>query len=143
LTDRLIIDSGVMIKWFVAEQYSAEARRILADYDQGALALMAPDLIYAEIGNILWKKQRFQGFPAATAARILSDVQRYSISITPTAALLDDAYQLAITYGRTVYDSLYLALSRREACRFVTADERLVNAVGAALPQVVWVANWP
>ena len=39
--------------------------------------------------------------------------------------------------------SLYLALSIREACQFVTADERLVNAVRPALPGVIWVANWP
>jgi predicted nucleic acid-binding protein len=105
--------------------------------------LLAPDLLYAEIGSILWKKQSFQGFPEAHAHRILAQVQGYSISITPTAALLDDAYHLAISHSRTVYDSLYLALAAREGCRFVTADERLVNAVAAALPNVVWVANWP
>jgi predicted nucleic acid-binding protein len=32
--------------------------------------------------------------------------------------------------GRTVYDSLYIALSMHEGCRFVTADERLVNGLG-------------
>ena len=142
MTERLIIDSSVMIKWFVVEPYSVEARRILDGYNQGTLALLAPDLLYCESGSILWKKQSFQGFPEADAIRILTEVQAHSISIAPTAALLDDAYHLAITYGRTVYDSLYLALSLREGCRFVTADERLVNAVGAALPNVGWVANW-
>ena len=51
--------------------------------------------------------------------------------------------QLAVTYRRSVYDSLYLALSLRSNCRFVTADERLVNAVGTALPNVISLQNWP
>jgi predicted nucleic acid-binding protein len=143
LRERLIIDSGVVIKWFVAEPFSLESRRVLADYLNGTIALLAPDLIYAEIGNILWKKQTFQNLPEADATRILTEVQGYAVSITPALALLDDAYRIAITHGRTVYDSLYLALSARESCRFVTADERLAHAVGAAFPQLVWVGDWP
>jgi predicted nucleic acid-binding protein len=56
---------------------------------------------------------------------------------------LEEAYRLAVTHQRTVYDSLYLALSVREGCQFVTGDLRLVNAVGTALPNVAWVGNWP
>lgn len=43
---------------------------------------------------------------------------------------------------RTVYDSLYLALSLREGCQFVTADEKFANAVGSSFPSIVWLANW-
>ncbi len=53
----LVIDSGVAVKWFVAEPYTAEARRILDGYRHGMLIFLAPDLINAEIGNIAWKKQ--------------------------------------------------------------------------------------
>ena len=63
--------------------------------------------------------------------------------LTPTGELLQDAYGIAVAHQRTVYDSLYLALSVREGCRFVTADERLANAVGDAFPNLMWLANWP
>ena len=33
-------------------------------------------------------------------------------------------------------------LSLREHCPWVTADERIANALGATLPQIIWVANW-
>ena len=49
----------------------------------------------------------------------------------------------AVIHRRTVYDMLYVALSIREGCQFVTADERLVNALGGAIPNVIWLANWP
>ena len=43
------------------------------------------------------------------------------------------AHELANATGRTVYDSLYLALAIRLKTRMLTADERLVAAV-TALP---------
>lgn len=141
--EHLITDSGVVVKWFVDEPYSTEARRVLRAYRAGSVSLLAPDLLYAEVGNIVWKKQQFQGLPANTAGRVPRAMRQLDISLTSARLLLDDAHRLAVAHGRTVYDALYLALSVREKCRFVTADERLVNAVGAAFPDMVWVANWP
>ena len=62
--DKLVIDSSVAIKWFVPEPYSGEAQLILNQFQNGTLDLLAPDLIYAEIGSIIWKKHRAQGLPA-------------------------------------------------------------------------------
>lgn len=141
--DRLVVDSSVAIKWFVPEPYSTEARRILNDYQTGGLSLLAPDLINAEVGNIVWKKYRFQGLAAEDAQEIINDFRLLTFLLTSTAELLDEAYRLAVTHQRTVYDALYIALSIRERCHFVTADEKLVNAVKATYPNVVWVADWP
>ncbi len=142
MTD-LIVDSSVAVKWFLPEAYSAEASRILAEYDNGALSFIAPDLIYAEFGNVIWKKLIFQGTDANAADTALSKFQQLNIRLTSTASLLDDAYRLAVAHKRAVYDMLYLALSLRAGCQFVTADEKLVNAVGAAFPNIVWLASWP
>jgi predicted nucleic acid-binding protein len=140
----LVIDSGVTIKWFVIEPYEAEADRILQDYRHGRLSLLAPDFIYAEFGNVIWKKRMFQGLSPADAEQIIEDfLTQITFSLTSTAALLEDAYQLAVTHKRAVYDMLYLALSLRAGCQFVTADERLVNAIGSSFPNIVWLANWP
>lgn len=57
--------------------------------------------------------------------------------------LLADVYRLAVLHQRTVYDALYLALSLREQCRFVTADEKLVNAIQATYFNIIGVATRP
>jgi predicted nucleic acid-binding protein len=139
----LVVDSSVAVKWFIVEPYSAEARRILDAYQRGAVSFLAPDLINAEFGNIVWKKQVFQGLSAPDAQDVLDEFRRLQFSFTPTAQLLDDAYKIAATHRRTVYDALYLALSVRENCLCVTADEKLVNAVGATFPNLVWLGRWP
>lgn len=120
----LVVDSSVAVKWFVVEPYTTEARRILDGYQNGALSFHAPDLINAEFGNIIWKKHIFQGLAAADAQNIIDAFRALQFTITPTATLLDDAYKIAVVHRRSVYDSLYLALSLRENCQFVTADEK-------------------
>jgi predicted nucleic acid-binding protein len=129
MMDTVVVDSSVAIKWFVVEPYSVEAHYILEEYRAGTLALLAPDLVYAEVGNIVWKKHRFQGLAAEDAEEVLTAFRLVTFVVTSCAALLEDA--------------MYLALSLREHCRWVTADERIVNALGAIFPQIIWVANWP
>jgi predicted nucleic acid-binding protein len=140
--NKVVVDSSVAIKWLVAEPYSSIARNILNDYQAGILTLLAPDLIYAEVGNIVWKKQRFQGLAALDAQQIIDVFRSLTFATTTNETLIDDAYHLAVTYQRTVYDALYLALSLREQCQFVTADERLANALSPTFSNVIWVAKW-
>ena len=63
--------------------------------------------------------------------------------VTSSAVLLEEAYRLAVTHQRTVYDALYLALSLHEQCPWMTADESIVNALAATFPPIIWDANWP
>jgi len=45
------------------------------------------------------------------------------------APLVKPAFEIAEKTGRTVYDSLYLALADAIGGQVITADERLVNAL--------------
>ena len=60
-------------------------------------------------------------------------------------SLFEPAYLLAAEFGRTVYDSLYLALALLATCPMVTADRRLVNALqGTSLAaSILWVEDVP
>ncbi|MCK5522703.1 MAG: type II toxin-antitoxin system VapC family toxin [Thiomargarita sp.] len=138
----MVIDSSVVIKWFVVEPYSTEAQRILKQYQKGSISLLAPDFINAEVGNIVWKKHRIQNLKAEDAQQIIDTFRTLDFTLTSTADLLDHAYRLAVVHQRTVYDMLYVALSVREQCPFVTADEKLVNAIGRKFTNMVWIAEW-
>lgn len=139
---QLVIDSSVIIKWFVAEVDSATALTIYSRYLIGDIELLAPDLINSEVGNVIWQKQMNQGMAPADAQQVLADSRDTGIDLTSTADLLMDAYQIAVTYRCSVYDAMYVALSTRENCQVVTADTKLVRAVGTAFPNVVMLANW-
>jgi len=61
-----------------------------------------------------------------------------AIQTIPTSDLLVQALQIAVVCDRTFYDSLYVALAVATKTELVTADERLVNALGSRFP-VRWL----
>ncbi|OQA46200.1 MAG: tRNA(fMet)-specific endonuclease VapC [Chloroflexi bacterium ADurb.Bin325] len=122
---RVVVDASVAIKWFVPEIHAAAARRLLRE----GLTLLAPDLIWAEVANALWRKWREQELPAEAVEGILDDFRRYPLHITSGESLYDVAWPVAQGSGRTFYDSLYLALAMSNGCPMVTADLRFYNAI--------------
>ncbi len=136
MSNKLVVDSSVAIKWFLPEIGSEAARRILESYQKGETALLAPDLLYAELGNIVWKKCRSQQLEVEEASEILDSLRLIEISTSAAFELMPKAFEIASRYQRTVYDSLYLALCEKESAPFVTADERLFNAVRSELRSV-------
>ena len=137
-----IVDSGIAVKWFVPEPDSLRAKLIYDEYQVGNIELLAPDLIYPEFGNIIWKKRLFQNLSEANADAAINLFLNLDFVLTSTAALFDDAYEIAVKYKRTFYDSLYLSLSIRENCEFVTAGEKFYNAVKRDFPSMILLADW-
>jgi predicted nucleic acid-binding protein len=136
----LVVDASVVIKWHVDENHADAARRLLGD---GAPALHVPDLMFPEVGNILWKKTRRNDLTEEEARRIAHLVVVAPLDVHPSAPLLEAALEIAIRTGRTVYDSLYVAMAVRLDCRLVTADERLHNALkdGPLGGYILWVED--
>lgn len=121
---RVVVDASVAVKWFVPEELSTEARVLLAADHQ----LLAPDLLWAEFGNVLWKKHRRRELDQRTTHRLLRDFSRVPIEFHATERWTETALELAIRHGITVYDGLYLALAAGSGCRLMTADRRLSEA---------------
>lgn len=135
----IVVDASVAVKWLLPEESSGDAVRWLAaEYE-----LMAPDLLWAELGNVLWKKCRRRELEARTAAALLRDFARMPLRLHAAERWAGAALELALRHGVTVYDALYLALAAGHACRLVTADRRLHEACRAGVLQglVTWVAD--
>ena len=123
-----VVDCSVALKWYIPEPHTESASQLL----DGSHELHAPDLLLPEFGNCLWKKVR-QGELAANESRsILRALGKVPIEIHSSELLLEAALELALHTGRTVYDSLYVALSILLDCPFLTADQRLFSALRAS-----------
>ena len=123
----LVLDLSVVIKWFVPEVHSEAAVRLLRESHH----YLAPDLLFAELGNVVWKKVRREELSSADAQRLIHDLCNIAVEPVPSRTLLADALRLAVLTGRTVYDALYLALAVRLETCVITADARFHNAVAA------------
>ncbi|HEX3600321.1 MAG TPA: type II toxin-antitoxin system VapC family toxin [Lacipirellulaceae bacterium] len=121
----VVIDASALIKLYINEVGSPEVERAVKAAD----SILAPDLLLAETGNILWKYVHRSELFAADANKVLGDILQMPIQLTASSELIEPALNIAIETNRTVYDSIYLALAIQSASILITADERLVNAL--------------
>ncbi len=92
---------------------------------------------------ILFGRNRFfNNLTLKDAEYAIREFKKISFTLTPITLLFDDAYAIAVQYKRTFYDSLYLALSVKENCEFVTADEKFYNAVRTDFPRIILLSGW-
>lgn len=135
---RFVVDASVAVKWYLPEIHDVHARRLLVGG-----GLFAPDLIFSEVANILWKRVRAGQVLEAEAQAVAQALCALPLSIVPSLPLTLSALAIACGTQSTVYDSLYLALAVRERAVMVTADEKLVNALRDTplASYVMWVED--
>ena len=116
---RIVVDASVAVKWIAPEVDSVLAHRILRSYRP-----IAPQLIYAECANIIWKKVRRGELPASDAGVAADLLAGMLVDTVSLKSLMPLATDLAIRLDHPAYDCFYAALAILEDCPFVTSDER-------------------
>ncbi len=140
----LVLDASVAAKWYLpssTESLVEQARELLTSHSRYRVRLAVPDLFWAELGNILWKARRQGRLDENSVYKAVADARRMGLATTMTESLRDDAMSIAMVAQRSVYDSLYVALAMHLNTELITADERLVNVVGAYFP-VRWLGRY-
>jgi predicted nucleic acid-binding protein len=122
-----VVDVSVVVKWFVPEVYSEAAKRLLGEAND----YFAPDLLFAETANTVWKKTRRRELSLDEGKRLVMDIGRIAVETVSCRVLAEDAHVLANAIERPVYDALYVALAVRLDTRMITADDRLEAALRA------------
>ncbi|HET7220015.1 MAG TPA: type II toxin-antitoxin system VapC family toxin [Vicinamibacterales bacterium] len=125
-----VVDASVVVKWFVPEIHSDAARGLLALPHE----YVAPDLLFAETANTIWKKIRRKELTAEEGQQLVADIGQIAVETVSCRALAEDAHALANATGRTAYDSMYVALAVRLKTRLITADDRLEAALKGIPP---------
>ncbi len=121
----LVVDASVAAQWVLPEAQSEAANALRRSGE----AIIAPDLVYAEVGNAIWKRAIQGELSAATAAEALIAAAGAFTSLIPMAELARRATELAIAHKHPIYDCFYLALAERERAPLVSVDKKLL-AVG-------------
>lgn len=124
-----VVDTSVAIKWFVLEAGTEQAEWLL----EPERDLAASDLLIAEIGNVLWRKQRNGDIDAKQVDMAIDRLPGFFQLLSPASGLIQGALAIAREIGHSVYDCMFLAQAAAltDAC-LVTADERFVARASAS-----------
>jgi predicted nucleic acid-binding protein len=138
---RWTVDASVAVKWFIPEALSHEAAAWLDDDPE----IFVPDLFFAEIPNVLWKKVLRRELSAAEARAAHQRLGELPYRVVSDRAVAVAALELAFTLRRSAYDCLYLAVAAAFDAPLVTADRKLNDAVLATslARKVRWIGDDP
>lgn len=125
---RLVIDASILVKLFFEEEHSDASVRAV----KNASELLAPDLLWAEAANVVWKRLRRNELGADDAAALVDEMLRVPVVTYGGFDLVGPALIVAAQTGRTVYDCVYLALAFREDIPLLTGDQRLANGLAGS-----------
>jgi predicted nucleic acid-binding protein len=124
----VVFDASVAAKVFITEPDSAAARALAGS----GVALIAPDLVLAELTHIAVKRCRSGQITRPHAEAMIAAAPSLFTELTPTSHLADRALVLALDCGLSGYDATYLALAEKRGCDLVTADLQLLARASSA-----------
>jgi predicted nucleic acid-binding protein len=140
---KYILDSSVAFKWVVPEAHTDKALLLRDDFRNAVHELLSPDIFPVEIVHALTKAERQGRITPPQGGIHWHDVMKTAPLLIPSIPLIPRAYDIASKARIGVYDCLYVALSEREKCQLVTADDKLVKALQPSFPQIVHLASFP
>ena len=122
---KAVIDANIAAALFINLAYSSKARNALA----GASSIVAPDLIFPELANTIWKLTTAKHIEMAFGMEVLEALDSLFTEVVPGRDIATAALNLAVKLNHPAYDCFYLVLSIERSARFYTADRRLAEAV--------------
>lgn len=128
MSDLVVVDASVALKWVVTEPGTAEAVALLAQLAGGTVTLVAPEHLIGEVGNGL-RKRVAQGVLAADdATAALDALAELGLEFIGGQERWFRTLRAALAWSLTTSDALYVQLARDLDAELVTADGRLADS---------------
>jgi predicted nucleic acid-binding protein len=134
-----VVDASVVVKWFLPEEHTELAATLLNEH----IALYAPDLLFLEVGSVVWQRARKGSVREEDARAVLDGLVGLDLNVTHSWQIAQSALSLALSTNQTIYDCTYLAVAVERNVPLVTADRKLVQGLqGTALASsVLWLPD--
>ena len=122
-----VLDSSVVLKWFVDEVDSGLAIHLRDEYVEGLREIIIPDLLLYEISNALRYNTNFTIKEIKDSIDSIIDLEIEIV--TPTKYLIHRSIEIARTDNITCYDAVFIALAVDIGDHVITADKKFHNSL--------------
>ncbi len=144
MSDVVVVDASLALKWVLAEADSGAAITLLNSWTDKGIKVIAPALFTYEVTNTLHRQSVVGKITYEEAKQGLTDL--FATGILLKFSQYKDVSNQALEFAHrfnlpTTYDAHYLALAQQEDCEYWTADTRLWNVIKGKLSWVRWFSN--
>ncbi len=139
MTDVVVVDASLALKWVLSEADSNTAISLLLSWNSSDIEVLAPALFTYEATNILYRQVVTNKLSYEEVSKLLTKLLSIGIllNFVQHKEISLRAMDLAHRFGlNAAYDTHYLALAEQEKCEYWTADSRFCNAVKDKFPWV-------
>jgi len=135
----MIIDSNIVIHAITPGDFTTKAREILS---QGSLH--APEILIAEVANVLGRMVRTRTIEISQAAELYNYAKKLPLRLSASRELIDRAFELSLDLVHPIFDCYYLELALREKLPFVTTDNHFIQKVRARAydANIIHLTDW-
>ena len=134
------LDASILVRFLVSGDPGSPIANSVESWLEAGYSLIAPTLIFYEIGNALHQHVRHQMLTSHEADTAFQLALNFNLVTMMDTDLHKRAVQMAqMLQLPATYDAHYLALAERMGAEFWTLDGKLVNKVKSKLS---WVHLW-
>lgn len=145
MSDVVVVDASLALKWVLAESDSNTAVMLLDQWTDEGISVIAPALFTYEVTNTLYRQVVAGKLGYEEAKQGLTDL--FSVGVLLKFSQHEDVSTQAMEFAHQLnlpatYDAHYLALALHENCEYWTADKRLWNIVKGKFSWVRWFSDY-
>jgi len=119
------VDASVLIKTVVDEEHSNNALKLISD--QKAV-LYAPNILFSEVGSVLYKMTRRGIVEKSYAIRAYENLLKLPIEMQGGDwSVLPGVLDMSLRLGLHFYDCLYIQAAKEVGSTLVSSDQKLLN----------------
>jgi predicted nucleic acid-binding protein len=139
----LVLDANVVVKRYLAEEFSDLARALINNSIEAGQTLYAPLHFQSEVVNTIHKHWHQGNITADEADQALSQFFQLPFVLVSSEELYQSAVLLAREQGiGVIYDSMYAVLAESLDAEFWTNDRRFIRQVGSSAAWVRWLGDY-
>jgi predicted nucleic acid-binding protein len=117
----LVLDTSGAAEFILNKPQKKNVESYLLNAD----LVIAPDIFICEITNVFWKYHHFESLPKKICEELIQKSLQLIDEFESSSILYREAYQFACEKKLSVYDALYIVLSRRNNGMLISMDKQL------------------